>query len=465
MKICNRGLNFVQVLGNGDVRLCAWNYDNVIGNLLEQDFYDIYHGEKAQKIRNSLIEGTYQYCPVDRCPFLANGTMSGEQVEIDGIPEYPEELYLAYDRTCNYRCTSCINCNPIPDEYKNNIEIIEKKLEPVLKKVRKIGANGEGELFASPSILKVLRNWKPEAPAEEISVSLETNGSLFTPENWEKISNLGQYHLKVNITIMSFDEGTYQFLSGTKLPVANLEKNLLFVKSLREKGIINELELATVMQEYNFREIPTLVRRCIEEFGADVVRVRPYQQWGARDAAIEWFFDMRNPEHPYYSEYKRIMQDPIMQHPKVWKWANNLPSDSGLHPFYRVNAVADLYEKMFQIDDFFEKIQKHGKKAVDKDGDVAIYGIGRIGKLFLQKGFEADVIIDQFSRSTEFCGKRILRPEKTDSVKIQYILITLSYEVPMLKEKLKRIYGLEEGKVEYIGDVINKMTGCGDDEL
>lgn len=457
MKICNRGLNFVQVLGNGDVRLCAWNYDNIIGNLLEQDFHEIYHGEHAQKIRTSLIEGTYQYCPVDRCPFLANGTMPAEQVEIDEIPDYPDELYLAYDRTCNYRCTSCINCNPIPEKYKNNIEIIEKKLEPVLKKIRKIGANGEGELFASPSILRVLQNWKPEAPAEEISVSLETNGSLFTPENWEKISNLGQYHLKVNITIMSFDEGTYQFLSGTKLPIANLERNLLFVKSLREKGIINELELATVMQEYNFREIPTLVQRCIEEFGADVVRVRPYQQWGAQDAAMEWFFDMRNPEHPYYSEYKRIMQDPIMQHPKVWKWANNLPSESGMHPFYRVNAVTDLYEKMFMIDNVFEKIRKYSVNKISGNQKVAIYGIGKIGKLLLQKEFDAEVIIDQFSNMVEFCGKPIVRPEKKNNADIGYILISVSYDVPMLKEKLKRIYGLEDGKVEYISEVIAEM--------
>ena len=457
MKICNRGLNFVQVLANGEVRLCAWNYDNVRGNLLEQDFYEIYHGEKAKKIRDSLIEGTYQQCPIDRCPFLANGTIEKERIEIDKVPDYPDELYLAYDRTCNYKCISCTNCNPIPEQYRNNVEIIEKKLEQVLRKIRKIGANGEGELFASPSILKVLHNWEPEAPVDEISVSLETNGSLFTPENWEKISNLGQYNLKVNITIMSFDEGTYQFLSGTKLPIGNLEKNLLFVKNLREKGIINELELATVMQEYNFREMPILVRRCIEEFGADVVRVRPYQQWGAQDASMEWFFDMRNPKHPYYSEYKRIMQDPIMQHPKVWKWANNLPSDSGVHPFHRVNAVADLYEKIFSIDNFFEKIQKYGKNVTDKDGKVAIYGIGRIGRLLLEKGFEADVILDQFSNEKEFCGKVIMRPEKTSNNNIQYILISISYEIPMLKNKLRKIYGLGERQIEYISDVINEI--------
>lgn len=455
MKICNRGLNFVQILGNGDVRICAWNFDNVIGNLLEEDFYDIYHGEKANKLRESLICGSYSYCQVDRCPFLANGTIKDELVELDEIPEYPDEIYLAYDRTCNYNCTCCYNCKETPEEYKNNIEIIEKKLEPVLKKVRKIGANGDGELFASPHILKTLHDWKPEAPAEEISVSLETNGSLFTPKNWEKISNLGQYQLKVNITIFSFEESTYQFLSGTKLPISNLENNLRFVKELREQGIINELELATVMQEYNFREIPELVRRCIEEFGADQVRIRPYLQWGVQDHAMEWFYDVRNPYHPYNKEYQRVMQDPIFKHPKAWKWGNDFPSDSGIHPFYRMEGTANIYEKMLMMDNFAERLKNYITNKTS--GQMAIYGLSRVGKTLIHMGFTPDIIIDKYTQETCYEGIDVIRPEKQEEKKIGYILIGLSYYTDLLKEKMERTYGLEEGQVEYISDVLEKL--------
>ena len=56
--------------------------------------------------------------------------------------------------------------------------------------------------------------------------------------------------------------------------------NLKFVKSLREKGMINELELATVYQERNFRTVPDLIKRFINDYGADVVRLRPYEPWG-----------------------------------------------------------------------------------------------------------------------------------------------------------------------------------------
>ena len=62
---------------------------------------------------------------------------------------------------------------------------IEKNLAEALPHAKFISANGCGELFASPSILNQLANWRPLAPKEECSVYLETNGSLFNEENWK----------------------------------------------------------------------------------------------------------------------------------------------------------------------------------------------------------------------------------------------------------------------------------------
>ena len=175
---------------------------------------------------------------------------------------------------------------------------IEEELKKVFPHVKEISANGQGELFASKRTLKMLSEWKPLAPAKECKVSLETNGSLFDEEHWKQIENLGQYNLSVSVTVMSFDEYTYQQLSGVRYPISRIENNLRFIKSLREKGIINYLELATVVQERNFRQLPDFTRRCIEEFGADEVRLRYFLPWGKYSADIEWFADVRNPYHP-----------------------------------------------------------------------------------------------------------------------------------------------------------------------
>ena len=42
MRICRRAIDFVQIINaEGDVRICGWNRDNIIGNLLKEDFRDI----------------------------------------------------------------------------------------------------------------------------------------------------------------------------------------------------------------------------------------------------------------------------------------------------------------------------------------------------------------------------------------------------------------------------------------
>ena len=102
----------------------------------------------------------------------------------------------------------------------------------------------------------LMQNWEPNYPVAECKATIETNGSLFNEKNWKKVENLSRFNLHVAITVMSFEEEAYQYLSGTKLPVSNIIDNLHFVKELRERGIINYLELATVYQEGNFRTLP-----------------------------------------------------------------------------------------------------------------------------------------------------------------------------------------------------------------
>jgi len=53
MKIdCRSPFTFARIMWNGDVQLC---YKFVIGNLQEQDFKDIWYGEKAQRVRQTVM--------------------------------------------------------------------------------------------------------------------------------------------------------------------------------------------------------------------------------------------------------------------------------------------------------------------------------------------------------------------------------------------------------------------------
>lgn len=333
MKICERAVNFIQTIGfEGKIRICGWMRDCIIGKLTENSFYDIYHGKKAQDIYHKLGGGDYSNCMIDGCPYLSMGTIDQHLIEIDDIPEYPDSLYLAHEEVCNYTCTFCtsrVTWRKDPPEVRQaGYENVTEKLRPVLPHIKKISAHGRGELFTAKGILKTLSEWQPLAPASECSAALETNGSLFDEAHWKQIENLGQYDLRVAITVTSFDDYTYKLLSGTTLPVQQVIDNLHFVKSLREKGIINHLEIATVVQERNFWQMPEFARRCVEEFGADTVRLRPYIIHGSGNPVRDWFTDMRSATHPYREEYRKIMQDPIFQNPKVLDWGGGRDSQT-----------------------------------------------------------------------------------------------------------------------------------------
>lgn len=428
MRTCLKTINYVQVINaEGDVRVCGWNHNNIIGNLLEQDMPEIMHGKKADELRSAIAAGDYSNCPAENCIYQANNRIGDILADIDEIPDYPPELHLAYEGVCNYNCTCCTSHQHMEDtrrcDYSGKYELLEKKLKEILPHVKKIGANGRGELFASKRILKLLQEWRPLADEKEVSVDLETNGSLFDERHWKQIENLGRYHLKVIITVMSFQEEIYRHLSGTELPIKRIEENLRFVKGLREAGVINELTLATVLQEENFREMPEFTRRCIEEFGADIVRIRPIFPGGIYDENIQWFMDVRNPEHPYYEQYKKVMEDPVFRHPKVLLWSGNLPSTKGEHPGIKLKAVKKMeaeaaarkteavreaVDSILAQPDFMEYLRQN-----TGGGYLHLYGIGTLGKLLAELDREKKLIrglYDKYSALEEWRGIPVMKP-------------------------------------------------------
>lgn len=407
MELCRRAIEFIQVINeDGEVRICGWLKDGgVIGKLSDNTMEEIYHSAEANLIREYHLNRDYSNCNPNTCPFVANNNVEENFIEIDEVPKFPPALYLAYENVCNYRCVMC----GIPDcmkhvdavEREKKLDKIDAELLKILPYVKKISAHGLGELFVSKHILKLLSEWRPIAEPAECSVVLETNGALFNEKNWSQIANLGQYYLRVSITVLSFDEDTYQELSGTTLPISNLIDNLHFVKSLRERGIINYLELATVYQEKNFRELPQFVKRCIEEFSADYVRLRPFEPWGECDMQ-GWLRDVRNEYHPYHKEFLEVMKNPIFKHPKVHDWGGGRPSGLGPEPYIVTRARYHLIENIF-CNDKFNLVTDNAIKTKQ----VAIYGMAVTGRALtsaLKDRYEIPFCMDRSMNGQNFAG-------------------------------------------------------------
>lgn len=408
-KICKNGKDWIQVFNSdGMVRLCGWTgEDGRIGSLLDYSMPEIFHGEKAEKLREKLLCQDYSSCSVDDCPYLMTGEIKTYQTEMGELPEYPERLYLAFENRCNYRCPSCnIHCADAgkdKEQIEHDYDIIESRLREAMPHARIIGANGQGELFCSKRIMKLLSEWEPIAPVEECQVYLETNGSLFDAEHWKQIENIGKYY--VWVTVMSFDQAIYEHLSGAKYPISKIEDNLRFIKSLREKNIINFVQLATVVQAENFREMPEFARRCIEEFGADRVRLRPYANWGVQNGMEEFFIDIRNPMHPYHQEYREVMRHPYLSNPKVIDHSGGNDTYSTRTAPYEVASL----KWRLMTDILWNRDRVLDEMACKCAGkEIILYGRGNFTSVLLsimkERGLTPFCIVDSYYETGEYEG-------------------------------------------------------------
>ena len=436
MKICERALNFTQIINaDGDVRLCGWQCDGgVIGNLHEASMEEIYNSEEAKLIREKHFYKDYSNCNPNTCPYVANGNVDEHSLDVDEVPRLPQELHLAYENVCNYHCVTCT----IPSCMENNRErqdVLEKKynhiddeIKKVLPAVKTLGANGQGEFFVSKHIMGLMQNWEPNYPVEDCSALIETNGSLFNEKNWRKVDNLGRFNLNVIITVMSFEEEVYQYISGTKLPVSNIINNLHFVKELRQRGIINHLQIGTVYQKDNFRTLPEFTRRCIEEFGADYVRLRPYEPW-VDPGLDDWMKDVRNADNPYHGDFLQIMKHDIFKHPKVHDWGGGKESGLGKAIYPKSMSQFRLMDRILCINDFSDKVMIY-----------AMTPVGRFLAKILSKDMRIPYLMDRGQSGQMYQNIPIMGVSKFDSLdKDLPVIVTLTTKSAiMVKEMLKR---------------------------
>lgn len=458
MRLCKRTLNFVQVMNeDGAVRLCSWLIDGgVIGYLTKNSLAEIYHSDEAKMIREMHAREDYSNCNPNQCPYVANHSMAEMYIEIDEVPQYPESLFLAYENVCNYRCIMC----GIPDcMAKAEAEVVEKKYQRIDAELRKalpyvkhVSANGLGELFVSKHTLKLLSEWEPLAPPDEVSVTLETNGALFDEAHWKQIANLGQYHLSVAITILSFEDEIYRELSGTGQPVQKLLDNLKYVKSLREQGVINYLELATVYQQKNYKQLPEFARRCLDEFGADYVRLRPFDPWG-EVGMKEWFMDVRNVYHPEHEEFLAIMKNPLLRHPKVHDWGGGRESGLGPEPYTRTRTMFAFMEKMFCDDVFMDRLEAQmGSRR------LVIYGMAVVGKALvnrLKPDYEILYCLDRKMDGLRYTGVPIYGINHFENLdKDVTVIISLHWGEDMIRNML--IKAGYTGKIVKLVDLLGE---------
>lgn len=328
-KFCGRPWEFLEIHDDGGLKVynCCpnWVNHNDLGRMeYNTDFENVWNGLKSQEFRKSILDGSFKYCNKIECPFIQNNSLPDKNDILTGkhgnyyksivenetiISENSNFINLCYDVSCNLKCPSCrpnlwylskfTNFN----EFETKRKFQEKLLEYLYKCTRPITVNvtGSGDPFGSKLFWDFLQSIDGKLNSN-IEITLQTNGVLFTEENWEKLKKI---HCNVIKTVISLDAGTEETYNYTRRggDWNKLMRNLEFISSLYKQDKIKYVRLDCVVQNKNYKEINKFINISKKyNFYCYLSRI---VNWGRGTYTNEEFkehniFDVNHPNHQHF---------------------------------------------------------------------------------------------------------------------------------------------------------------------
>ncbi len=329
-KVCLKPFNNLDVLETSSHLCCASWLPASTGNLRTTDWETVWNGTTAQAIRASVLDGSYRYCNKRTCPFIQSSTLP-TRATLEADPKWaeiiannethmrrgPEEMNLAYDRTCNLSCPSCRTERYAADDATRAAYegMQERAILPLMKNARTAFITGSGDPFASKNFRRLMEQATPEE-YPELKFIIMTNGMLFTPRQWEAFPSL---HGRVQSLRFSLDAATgptHELLRrGARWPV--MLENMKFAGELKAQGLVDDFMLTFTVQQENYREMGDVVDLA-HEMGASSVYFGRITNWGTFSQAEYENKAVFVPGHPEFDAFVEATRDPRLRDPKVW---------------------------------------------------------------------------------------------------------------------------------------------------
>jgi MoaA/NifB/PqqE/SkfB family radical SAM enzyme len=343
---CAKPFEFADIGTRGKVNLCCalW-LPEVAGDYESGTFMEVWNSEKAQAIRESILDGSYSYCLEQHCPHLQNKSLPKRDEVTDPthldiiennrteLAHGPRNVVLSYDKSCNLACRTC-RVEPIMLQGKDRSEaekIQDWATGEHLKDARELNVTLSGDAFGSPVFFTFLREFDASLHPE-LRITLCTNGLGLTERNWNRICNEA-----VDVVYISVDAATPESYAVNR--GGNFEKlldNLQFVSKLRLAGDVKGFTLSFVVQANNFRELPAFASLGESVNASSVMFI----QLGNTGVFTKEEYERRAihlPSHPEHQEFLEVLQDPILGLPIV-----DLRNFSGLREELDVGDVIKL---------------------------------------------------------------------------------------------------------------------------
>lgn len=252
---------------NGDCWGCCPGWIKTqFGNIENKKMYNSY---RAKIIKLSSINKTYCFCDLAKCKHVETKDNQIENKLLD--KNYPEEITIAHDKTCNLKCSSCRK-----KYYKNKHIRKTQKItndittSPWIKKSAIILA-GQGEVFFSKEYKKILEK------IENDTLKILTNGIFLNKKNWSTINKYKNLYISISIDAAT-KETYFKLRSGN---FDTIIKNLEMIKNERKENL-KELQLNFVVQKDNYKEMIKFIELG-KKMKVDKIQFTKLNNWGTFD--------------------------------------------------------------------------------------------------------------------------------------------------------------------------------------
>lgn len=334
-RFCPKPFDHFELHESGSVFLCCptWLRQRA-GNLYERSAETIWNSSEAQKIRASILDGSFSNCNHGLCPLIQAGTLptrteasrdprlrdiiTGNKTVVKGIPHF---INFSNDKSCNLSCPSCrtqrIQFNDGPG-YDARKTLQDKLTDAFLTRPTDqpftLSITGSGDPFAS----RVFREFLFALDGRRfpnMRINLQTNGIMFTEKTWRRLRGI---HGRIEGVLVSFDAATASTYAITRRggDWDQLLENTAFLGRLRRESQIGRLILYFVVQHANFREMPGMVALA-KQLGADWVNFSKATWWGSWTLTEMRRQRVWEPDHPDHAEFARMIEDPVFDDPIV----------------------------------------------------------------------------------------------------------------------------------------------------
>lgn len=334
-KYCSHPWDWFEVLSDGRVFMCCATWLPVsIGNLTKESIEDIWNGPKAQRIRQSINDGSFRFCQARLCPQIQSDLLPrAEQISEEKKQlktDMPSNINFSLDESCNISCPSCrikrIQHNEGP-QYESRKRLNDKLWDWVLNNHngKKITCHitGSGDPWGS----KIFREKLLELDLRDtpnIRLQFKTNGVMLTEKIWDQMWRLHNNIDRIGISIDAAHEDTYN-ITRREGDYKQLRKNLDFLHDhvLAERHKPVSITIDYVTQKANYKEMPDIieiVKSRYPKFGYVMFTI--LSDWGTWPQHVYEDNSIWKEHHPEHQEFLKV----LASIPNDWDdyvyWAN-----------------------------------------------------------------------------------------------------------------------------------------------